>query len=125
VQLLAVADVTLPALTGLENQLDEFYVGILGFQREIGRPICEREPAITYRAENAFLRLICIERPPLREDYRFVGMVVPSIGELAERLNDAGIEFIRQRDLTPGSESLVLNDPAGNLLAIGENRLLF
>ena len=123
VQLVAVADVTLPALTGMEKQLDDFYVGILHFARQT-EPAEDREPTFSYRAENACLRLVCVERPPLRDDFKFVGIVVPSIAELVERLNDAGIEFIRQRGLTPGSESLVLSDPAGNLLAIGENRLI-
>src|SRR5271170_5349502 len=86
VQLVAVADVTLPALTGMEKQLDDFYGGILHFERQ-AEPAEDREPIFRYRAENACLRLVCIERPPLRDDFRLVGIVVPSIGELIERLN--------------------------------------
>lgn len=117
VRLVAVDDCMLPTVAGLECDLDEFYVGLLGFEREDG------ESEIVYRAENFRLRMTVFEIPGPREDFRPLMVAVPSLSELMQRLNDAGIEFVRQRGLTPGIETLALIDPAGNMLEISEYRL--
>ncbi len=54
VSLVAVADVTLPAPAGCEWQLDDFYVGLLGFWSETSV-----FPA--YRADNFILRFEVVE----------------------------------------------------------------
>jgi hypothetical protein len=112
VRLVAVEDCSLSAAAGLERDLDAFYVGLLGFERE------EDGGGIVYRAENFRLRIAVIERPQPREDYHPLGIVVPSLFDLMQRLADAEIEFVRQRGLMPGVESLLLSDPAGNPLEI-------
>jgi hypothetical protein len=122
VMLVAVADVTLTAAAGLEKELDEFYVRLLGFEREenpaeIGR-------LLIYRAENFRLRVVIQERAAPREDFRALAVVVPSLAELAGRATEAGVEFTRQRGLFAGSESLIFSDPAGGFVEVTESRLL-
>ena len=63
------------------------------------------------------------ERPEPREDFRPLAVAVPSLTELMRRLDEAEIEFVRQRGLTPGIETLSVIDPAGNILEISEYRL--
>jgi extradiol dioxygenase family protein len=48
---------------------------------------------------------------------------VDSLNDLARRLTEAEIEFQRQRGLIPGQDSLLLSDPAGNPVSIGEYRV--
>jgi extradiol dioxygenase family protein len=117
VRLIAVEDCTLCTVAGLERDLDEFYVGLLGFEREA------EESEIVYRAENFRLRMTVFERPEPREDFRPLAVAVPSLTELMRRLDEAEIEFVRQRGLTPGIETLSVIDPAGNILEISEYRL--
>jgi hypothetical protein len=116
-QLVAIADVTLQSVAGIEKELDGFYAGLLGLARdreaEASDP-AQSQPVIVYRAENFRLRIEILERPPQRLDFRALGILVPSLAELAQRLTDGKIEFIRQRGLWPGMESLILTDPAGN-----------
>jgi hypothetical protein len=114
VRLVAVEDCNLLAVAGIETDLDAFYVGLLGFEREAA------DGLIVYRAENFRLRFAIVECPESREDYRPLGIATPSLAELAQRFTDAEIEFVRQRGLTPGVEFLLLSDPAGNPLEISE-----
>jgi hypothetical protein len=116
VMLVTVADAELTTLAGLERELDAFYVGILRFERE------PSETGIVYRAENFRLRLRLIERPEPREDYRALGIVIPSLPEMMVRLHDAEIEFVRTRGLNVGEEWLDVLDPAGNRLELIENK---
>jgi hypothetical protein len=117
VRLLAVEDCQIFSVAGLEVDLDRFYVGLLRFEREEG------EYEIIYRAENFRLHVVVLERPMPREDCRALGVVVESFNELTPRLNEAEVEFVRQRGLTPGHDVLLLNDPAGNLVEISECRV--
>lgn len=123
VQLVAIADINLMAAAGLEKELDQFYVGLLGFEREEAQE-STHHPTILYRAANFRLNLNVVERAPVRPDYRPAGVIVPSLDDLARRLTEAQVVFLRQRGLMPGTESLLVNDPAGNLLEITDSRML-
>ena len=116
VRLVAVADVTLPVTMGLGPALEAFYVGLLRFEKEEGAE------APVYRAENFALRFEA-QRPPVERDgYRAVGIEVLSLRAAEQKLIDAEIEYVRQRGLLPGTDSLVLLDPAGNQVELIESR---
>jgi hypothetical protein len=118
VRLVTVADARLTAVAGLEAELDLFYVGLLKFERDL------TEPGIVYRAENWRIQFDLIEQPRPREEYRNLGVIVPSLADLAGRFDDAEIPYVRQRGLIAGQESLLLADPGGNLLEISESKLM-
>jgi hypothetical protein len=119
VRLVAVEDVRLPTPPGIDEQLDEFYVGLWQFEREAGE-----SGAIVYRAENVRLRLVIErERKPIERDtLRPQGIEVASLSEAELKRVEAEREYIRQRGLTPGQESLLLQDPAGNWIELFEVR---
>lgn len=117
VQLVAVADVELPGVAGRELAMDAFYVALLGFERDAAAG-----HDLVYRAENFRLRFRILERPEPRDDLRPVGVTVPSLPAIVERLTEREIEFLRQRGFGPGEESLLLRDPAGNWVEISESR---
>jgi hypothetical protein len=122
VRLVSIDDCQLWVPAGLERQLDEFYAGLLNFERQ-GPERDEGRYELIYRAENFRLRIEVLERPLPREDFRPLAVVVPSLNDLAQRLAEARIEYERQRGLVPGQDNLLLNDPAGNSVMIGECRL--
>jgi hypothetical protein len=117
VRLIAVEDCQLWAVAGLERELDEFYVGLLNFERE------SAETEIVYRAENLRLRVAVLERPLPREDYRPLALAVNSLGELMGRLHQAKVEFVHHYGLAPGQDNLLISDPAGNPVEISETRI--
>jgi hypothetical protein len=117
VRLVAVSDCVLPSVAGQEVELDQFYAGILGFERDTQRD------GIEYRAENFRLRLEVFECREPREDFIALGIAVPSLADLIVRLDELEIEYTRQRGLIPGADSVLLLDPAGNVLEISEFRL--
>jgi len=119
VRLVSIEDCQLWVPAGLERQLDEFYAGLLNFERQES----ERDEdghELIYRAENFRLRIEVLERPLPREDFRPLAVAVPSLSDLAQRLAEARIEYERQRGLVPGLDNLLLYDPAGNSVIIGE-----
>jgi hypothetical protein len=118
VRLTAVEDVFVSAGAGMEVALDAFYGGILKFQRELDAPA----GWIVYRAENFRLRFEVLEPPLLREDFRPITIEVPSLGEVEAQLFDREIEFERQRGLGAAQDVIVLQDPAGNWVALTEFR---
>ena len=118
VRLLAVEDVRLAATTGQEAALDDFYVKLLRFERMI------EEERPVYEAENFRIRFNWIEGLVERDDFRLLGIAVPSLAQLEGRLVEAKIEFVHQHGLQPGREALVLQDPAGNWLQLMEYRLV-
>jgi hypothetical protein len=142
VRLVAVDDVRLPASSGVESDLDSFYVMLLGFEREdveVKRPtpriaapatprVRQTEPSLetppgpVYRAENFRLRFQTVEPPVVHPSLRPQGIEVRSISETEAKLTEAEIEYSRERALVPGQESLLLQDPAGNWLALTESR---
>jgi hypothetical protein len=119
VRLVSIEDCQLWVPAGLERQLDDFYIGLLNFERQDP----ERDEGgheLIYRAENFRLRIEVLERPLPREDFRPLAVAVPSLSDLARRLAEAEIEYERQRGLVPGLDNLLLYDPAGNSVIIGE-----
>jgi hypothetical protein len=122
-QLVAIADVRLAAVAGQERELDAFYAGLLQLQRDPGQETPGH--CLVYRAKNASLRLEIHERPPRREDFRPLGVMVPSLANLAGGLTERNIEFVRQRGIFAGIETLLFNDPAGNPVEAIETRAFF
>lgn len=118
VRLMAVDDVRLPAPAGVEVQLDSFYLGMLRFERD-----AESDFPV-YRAENFRLHFDVHEPPIQRQDMRALGVIVPSLAALEEKLIGAELECVRQRGLAPGEETIALLDPAGNWVEITESREL-
>jgi hypothetical protein len=116
VRLVAVEDVRLPALFGMEEELDAFYSGLLLFERVAGE--------LAYRADNFILRFELADRPVVHESLRPLGIEVLSLAETEKKIIDAELEYTRQRGVTPGSETLLLLDPAGNWIEIGGIRLI-
>ena len=116
VRLVAVADVRLLAPPDFDSQLDAFYVGLLGFEREVGWPVP------VYRAENFSIRFDVSDPPVQREDMRPLGIEVPSLANAEYKLIDEEIRYARQKGVNPGQESLLLLDPAGNWIEITETR---
>ena len=79
-----------------------------------------------YRAENFCLNFEILESPPERLDYRPLRVVVPSLAEVMEKLIERGLDFTHQKGLTPGSETVLMRDPAGNIIEACDSRgLLF
>jgi hypothetical protein len=118
VRLVAVEDVRLEARVGQETELDDFYVKLLRFDRliEEDRPV--------YEAENFCIRFDWIEGPIAREDFRMLGIAIPSLAEAENKIAEAKIEYMRQRGLQPGQETLVLQDPSGNWVQLVEYRMV-
>lgn len=115
VRLLTVDDATLHAAAGLEVQLDEFYVGLLKFERE------ESDEPI-YRADNFRLRFSITETFPERDNLRPLLIEVPRLSDLEHAIIDRKLDYTRQRGVTLGEERLILQDPAGNWVEIVEFR---
>jgi hypothetical protein len=117
VQLVAVADVTLPTLAGLEPKLDALYVAVLLFAKEQGGS------DLAYRAENFSLRFHLVDGTVIeRQSVRPLGIIIPSLAVTEKKLVELEIDYFRQRGLLPGSEELLLQDPAGNWLTLTEQR---
>src|SRR5690348_3472969 len=114
VRLMVIDDVHFQTTAGLERELDRLYVSILRFERE-----CDEEQ-LAYRADNARIIFNVIEVPSPRISLRPIGIEVPSLAEMEAKLCEAEIEYTRQRGLTPGTDVLVLLDPAGNWLELNE-----
>ena len=115
-RLVAVEDVRLPGPIGVDEELDAFYAGLLLFER-VGEELA-------YRADNFILRFELADRPVVHESLRPLGIEVLSLAETEKRIIDAELEYTRQRGVTPGSETLLLLDPAGNWIEVGEIRLI-
>lgn len=118
VRLATVDDAHVPARAGVEPELDEFYAGLLEFEREADShyPI--------YRSENFRLVFDVLEPPVRRDHLRALGIEVRSLNETEQKLLDAEINYARRRGLLPGQETLVLLDPAGNWVEIRESHEL-
>ena len=116
VRLVAIADVTLPVIAGLEVDLDRFYVGLLEFVRDTDLR------QLVYHADNFSLRFVVQELLPERGEYRPLQIEVRSLLVAEQKLMEAKMEYVRQKTLTPGEESLVLLDPAGNWVELVEYR---
>jgi len=113
VRLVAVEDCSLFATAAHVPALDAFYVGLLKFERE-GEP-----SSPVYRAENVRLRFMLIDQRAMREDMRPTGVELFSFTSLEDRLNEQEIPFTKERGLTAGELTYLLQDPAGNWVRIG------
>lgn len=114
VRLVAVEDVTLETTAADAQKLDEFYVGLLRFERD------EKAAGIVYKAENARLMFEVMESPSTRDDMRAIGIEVPSLADLELLLVEREIPFNKERYLSPGHMTFLLRDPAGNWVRIGQ-----
>ena len=117
VRLVAVEDVRLTAKPEFSEELDAFYVELLGFERE------HMQTHNIYHAENLSLHIHLIDELPER-DLRPLGIEVESLADIAQRLNEREIEFELQKGLLPGQRTVLLQDPAGNWVAISQAPLL-
>jgi hypothetical protein len=112
VRLVTVEDARLTAAAGLEPQLDAFYVGLLGFERE------PEEQGLAYRAENFRLVFEVVEPPLQQAAMRPLGIEIPSLLAAEHKLVEMKIEYLRQKSITPGQDSLLVCDPAGNWIEL-------
>ena len=119
VRLVAVADVILPTQARLKAALDRFYVDLLEFAKG---PADGEGQWLSYRADNFNLRFAMREGLIERSDYRPAMIEVRSLADIEHKLVDAEIEYLRQKTVAVGEESLVLRDPAGNWIEIVEWR---
>jgi hypothetical protein len=117
VRLVAVEDVHVPAASGVERELDAFYVDLLRFERE-----GNDEGAIVYKAENQRLCFDVLEPPIERDTMRPTGIEILNLVELQRILAEREAEFIFQKGLVPGQENILLQDPAGNWVQISQFR---
>jgi hypothetical protein len=122
VRLVAVEDVRMLAPRDSEAALDAFYVGFLGFERYCGAELSDGE--LAFRADNFILRFRFIDPPLVHETLRPQGIEVLDLAGLERKFIDAELEYTRVRSVTPGRETLLLLDPAGNWVEIGEIRLV-
>jgi hypothetical protein len=122
VRLIAVEHVRMLAPRGLDEKLDSFYVGLLGFDRYCGPEAGEGEQV--FRAENFLLRFRLVDPPLIHDTLRPQGIEVNDLAELEKKFMEAELEYTRERGITPGRETLLLLDPAGNWIEIGEIRLI-
>ena len=122
VRLVAVEHVRMLAPRGVEERLDAFYVGFLGFERYCGEEVKDGE--LGFRADNFLLRFRFVDPPVVHESLRPQGIEVMDLAELEKRFIEAELEYTRERGTTPGRETLLLLDPAGNWVEIAEIRLI-
>ena len=114
VRLASVGDVTLPTVAGRETLLDAFYVGLLRFRR------IEAEEFPAYEAERHALRFRVVETPPDRDEVRPIGIESPFYREIVGELQRRRADFEVVRGLSAGGDAILMRDPAGNWVAVGE-----
>lgn len=115
VRLVCVEDARLSAAAGLETRLDDFYVRLLRFEREVDRS------QLIYRAEN-FRLIFSVMEKSAKTDMHKLGIEVESLRAAEHQLIEAEFEYARQKGLSPGLETLLLQDPAGNWIELSEAR---
>lgn len=119
VRIVSVADVHLPAATGREPELDVFYVDLLRFNRD-----ASPNGTLAYAAEN-FSLVFDLAEPPIERDSLVPTMIeVPSLAAMRELLNEREVPHEWIKSLLPGEYSILLQDPAGNWLSLGEIRAI-
>ncbi len=112
VRVTAIEDVRLPTVAGLERQLVEFYRDLLKFE-------WPDEALLVFKAENVSVLFTVGEGPPHRDDFRPLIVEVPHFADLIKAFNEREVEYEWQRGITPGTDTILLRDPAGNWVSIG------
>ena len=115
VRVVAVADVTLTCPESAAGDMDGFYVGRLNFFRQRGG-------GMVYKSETVRLIFDVTAATVDRVNLRPLGVEVPSLNPVERGLIDDEIEYIRQRDITTGQLTLLVQDPAGNWIELFEFR---
>ena len=116
VRVVALRDVILPTLAGLHDKLAAFYVGLLQFRQDSA-------DLLAFEAENVCVRFNLVVDYPLERDHtRPLGIQVPHYRAILERLQTGRSDFEVVRGLVAGNDAILIRDPAGNWIAIGELR---
>ena len=116
VRLVAVNDVSLTAAVGMEARLDAFYVGLLRFEKESGAA------SPVYAAEKFRIVFTMLPALPERDSCRPLGILVWFFQDVLEHLKATGVDYDHVHELVPGQDAVLLQDPAGNWVAIGDLR---
>ena len=126
VRVIAINDSLSHAVAGREREMDDFYVAVLGFVRATSGEGAAENPAavMTYHADNVDLRFAVREPLFPRDDLRPIQIEVLSLQSVEQGIIDRELEYTRQRGISPGMESVVLQDPSGNWVEITERRLV-
>ena len=122
VRLVAIGDVHLPARTGSEAELDRFYAQMLEFVR--ADVPGEEGLVVTYQSDNFRLRFRLSEGLIVHADYRPTQIQVESLANAERKLIEREIEYTRQKSVSVGYESLLLQDPAGNWVELVQATLI-
>lgn len=117
VSLVAVQDVRLPMVAGLEHELDIFYRDQLRFER-VDAYTDEVGVGPVYRAENHDLCFDVVETPQDRQGCRPLGIITPHYAEIVIGLDQQKAEYEIVRGIFAGTEELIMKDPAGNWIAL-------
>lgn len=116
VALVAVQDVQLPMIAGLEHELDAFYRDLIGFERVACQADMGEGPV--YHSANHDLVFRVVEVPDEGDGVRPIGILTPRYQGIVQRLIDTNVDFEIVRGVTAGAEELLMQDPAGNWVAI-------
>lgn len=113
VRLVAINDVHLIAKTGSEHELEALYLDLLRFER-----VDDSAGRLRFRTDNFDVVFEMGEPPITRDAVRPLAIEVPSLPELEERLIAAGIEYLPQKTVQAGQESILILDPGGNWIEV-------
>ena len=113
VRLVAINDVHLTAKTGSEHELESLYIGLLGFERAD-----DPEGLLRMRSDNFDVIFTMGEPPITRDAVRPLCIEVPSLPVLEEQLIAAGVEYLPQKTVQAGQESILVLDSGGNWIEV-------
>lgn len=119
VRVAAVADMMVSVKPVDAAMLTRIYCDLLGMVRDdddAGR--------LRVWAENVAITFVPAEASPERQSVRPLGVEVPSLALLIERLLEAGVEYLRQKSVDAGDESILILDPGGNWIEVRESRIV-
>ena len=117
VRLAAVRDVTLPMRAGLEHKVVPFYVGLLRFRR-----LPDGAGGVAFEAERHALHFCVSELSPERDAVRPLGVLTPFFNDIVSELDAIKYDYELVRGLVAGDDAVLLQDPAGNWLAVAPLR---
>ncbi len=122
VRLIAINHVELDAPASVSDELDNFYLEFLEFVRGSSRDGGDFDRV--YDAENFQLRFRFFEDLIQRGDYRPTLIEVQSLAAAEQKLIEREWEYARQKALSVGQQSLLLQDPAGNWIELIEAKIV-